>query len=812
MHRHRTLTSIVLVIPLCLPSSAQPPMKHGCHYHHEVPGRKPVWTPELKAQIDETIARSDTFDILHYDITLDVTDYAGQQITAATAISFTPLMPGQSFIRFDLVDLTVDSVTDVNGTLSFEQSGDFLKVFFASSPPVGSTNDLTVHYHGHPYRDPVWGGVYFESNMVYSLGIGLSTIPPNFGKVLYPCFDSFVERATYAWHVTSAGGRKFHGQGDLVGEVVLGGDTVRRDFLMNDAIPTHVSAFAVSNYVDSNWVHIGAYGPVNIRLTAQGSGINTMVNKFADLDGAIDAMEFWFGPQPYDRVGYVQTTDGAMEHPTNIAYPLFMNGQNNQANQNLYSHELGHHWWGDMVTPHVHNHMWLKEGPAEYASHLAEEWIDGHDAFIDMVKDNHLNVLRNAHIYDGGFWPMSPMPDAHIYGDHTYYKGASVMHNLRGYLGDTLFRQAMTGVQGLLAETDMTPEQFRDALESAGGVDLDAFFNDQVFKPGFSVWVVNDVRPAGIPGSYEVDLRQRLRACPDWYTDVPLDITFIGADGATQEHLITAGGELPATLVLPCAFTPAMTVIDRHNRLNMARMDFEQTIVPGVSYNPQLPYVDFRADDISVPDTALLRVEHIWAGPDADDLGWGIDAISSTHYWIVDGLWPAGLKLNGRILYDGATATDLDNDLYGVTEADARLVYRATPQDPWEVYPYTTIVSGGLSDGGGQMKMDTLLRGQYAFANGTAIAQVPDPAAAGDHLPVYPTPADDRITVVLEADGVVLVDLIAGDGRLVQRTQTRSNGRSLHSVDVSSLAAGSYFVRVSAVDGSVLGTAKAEVR
>ena len=63
-----------------------------------------------------------------------------------------------------------------------------------------------------------------------------------------------------------------------------------------------------------------------------------------------------------------------------------------------------------MVAPTIHNHMWLKEGPAEYSSHLFTEWKDGHEAFVDLVKDNQQFVLEECHIQDGGFIPFRPCP------------------------------------------------------------------------------------------------------------------------------------------------------------------------------------------------------------------------------------------------------------------------------------------------------------------------------------------------------------------------------------------------------------------
>ena len=166
-----------------------------------------------------------------------------------------------------------------------------------------------------------------------------------------------------------------------------------------------------------------------------------------------------------------------MEIAENIAYPDGMPGQSLFENRGLLGHELGHHWWGDAVTPYVHNDMWIKEGPAEYTGHLVEEWLGGTEAFVNAVKNNQFDVLKNSHVQDGGFQPLSPMPDPYIYGHHTYYKGAAVLHNLRGYLGDSLFRQTMQGVQQQFADSAVDANAFRDALELVSRADLDPVFD-----------------------------------------------------------------------------------------------------------------------------------------------------------------------------------------------------------------------------------------------------------------------------------------------------------------------------------------------
>ncbi|MEO8069407.1 MAG: M1 family aminopeptidase [Flavobacteriales bacterium] len=812
MLHSRSISALILCFSLF--STVAQPYKYGCHYFRNQGDHRYLPTAMEKSQIDETIARSDTFDILHYDINMDVTDYANELIKASTTITYTPLMAGQDFIRFDLFSLTVDSVTDANGPMSYGYDGDFLRVDFLQQPQVGTNYQITVHYRGTPHRDPEWGGFYFEADYIYNLGIGLSTIPPNFGKVWYPCFDSFVERATYTYTVKSAGGRVAHCMGDMVNETLLGGDTVVRTFDFSLPIPTHLSAIAVAAYVDSNYTHTGAYGPVPVRLSAKSNQLNAMSAKLVDLGGAIDACEYWYGQHAFERVGYALTTDGALEIPTNIAYPQFMTGGTEAENRGLYSHELGHHWFGDAVAPRVHNDMWLKEGPAEYASHLFEEWLYGEDAFVKVVKDNQLFVLEQAHLQDGGFQALSPMPDAYIYGLHTYYKGAAVLHNLRGYLGDSLFRVGLHYVQEQLAFNDMTPQQFRDTLEAGTGADLHPFFDAWVFAPGFAAFVVDDMTAAQNGGQWNVDLllRQKLRGTSAWHHQVPLDLTLVGANWQRQEFRVMADDEF-SNVSVTADFEPVMAILNGHNRLNQARMDYEFTIPANGSFPSVLPYTKFRLYDQNLVDTALFRVEHIWSGPDADNLGYGVDELSDTHYWTVDGIWPAGTELQGKLYYDATDATDLDFPVYGATEADAILVYRATASDPWELYPDLVASLGSLTDGIGNFTMNNLRKGQYAFARGSAVIGIADHEQPSGQLQVFPVPVNDMLTVrgQCATSATALFDVFDAAGRLVLRSTAKVSGGFEQRIAVADLPPGSFSIVARTANGEQLGTARFEV-
>ena len=804
------LRTILLSCCIAIAASAMAqPYQYGCHYFRNQQHPVTSMTAADRELIDDIIARSDTFDILHYDIAIDVTDYAGQQIKAATTITYTPLMAGQDFIRFELWDLQVDSVVSPSGPLTFSNDTQTLKVDFATQPAVGVTDTLTVYYQGHPHRDPDWGGFYFESGYIYSLGIGLTTIPPNFGKVWYPCFDSFVERATYTYHVKSSGLYRAHCQGDFLGETQLGGDTVVRTFNMDHSMTTHLSAIAVADYRDSNFVHSGAYGDVPVRLTAKPTQLAAMAGRFGDIGSAIDACEFWFGQYPWQRVGYVLTTDGALEIPTNIAYPDFMPSQSIKQNRGLFTHELGHHWWGDIVAPRTQNDMWMKEGPAEYSSHLIEEWIGGPSALVREENDNQLYVLRSAFIQDGGYLALSPMPDAEIYGLHTYYKGASVLHNLRGYLGDTLFRHGMSQVQVDHANSALDAAGFRDALEAATGYDLHPFFDDQVFSPGFSVFVPNgySVEPNGAQWTVDLNIKQKLRGTTAFHHDVPLDITVISAAGQRQEFNELVGDEF-SSVQLQADFDPAMVVLNERVRLNQARLAFEDTLIPGVTSSLSLNWVDFQLFKDAIVDSTFIRVEHVWAGADQTPLGVGIDEVSDSHYWTVDGLWPEGTALHAKLNYTGNISTALDFGLYGTTEEGAFLVYRSGPEFPWGVYPDQTVNAGTLTNGLGSINIDVLRRGQYAFAKGTGAIGIAETAEHAGKLVLYPVPVRDALTVQLPdaAVGTVQCTVLANDGRMVMQAARNTDGNDRITLNVAELAVGNYVLHVADAKGKRIGS------
>jgi aminopeptidase N len=174
---------------------------HRCHHFNTR-----AWTPDNTVQASNE--RSDTIDVLNYNIRLDITNLTGQTIQGNTEITFTPLMNNVNEINLDLLELIVDSVKQGTTVLTWTYNDTLLKVNLPATMNPGDTNSVTVWYHGTPQGDASgWGGFYFQSGYAYNLGVGFDADPHTYGRVWHPCFDNFVERATYTQTIGTNSGR-----------------------------------------------------------------------------------------------------------------------------------------------------------------------------------------------------------------------------------------------------------------------------------------------------------------------------------------------------------------------------------------------------------------------------------------------------------------------------------------------------------------------------------------------------------------------------------------------------------------------------
>lgn len=747
--------------------------------------------------LNEENLRSDTIDILHYNINLDVTDFSGKTISGFTEVKFAPKMNNISSLTLDLHQLTVDSVI-YNGPRNFTYNDSIIVVDLNTTLNPTDTSFLKVYYHGQPQLDPTgWGGFYFTSGYAFNLGVGFGAKPHNLGRYWYPCFDNFKEKASTEFHILAPQGKVAVANGELIHDSTLANGNSLRHWEITEPIPTYLTMIAVAPYTTVHDMFNGTFGNTPIELYATPGDTTNLKISFQHLHDAMTAFEDGYGKYRFNKIGYslVPFNGGAMEHASNITYPR-SSADGTTGSETLMAHELAHQWWGNTATCLTPEDMWLNEGMASYSEYLfLEKTYDWEAARKEVVKTN-LSVLRRAHIDEGGYLAVSGVSHENTYGTHVYDKGSLVGQNLRQYLGDNDFFNGLTDYLNNNEFENMSSEEFRDHLTNYTGNDMSHFFEPWVFNGGFPDFVIDSVITNPTPGLNEVKvyIQQKLKGAPQFYDNVPLEISFFDQNWNRQIEKVRVDGQYDViTLQMPTE--PVYTTLNFDNKLCYATTDNTQIIktTGAKTFSNALWNVTVN----QVTDSALLRIEHHWTAPDpVKDYNNKAYKLSDYRYWRVSGILPTTFDAEVQFNYDGRTAGGyLDSSLVNITEDSLVLLYRSSPAEDWEEYThYNKNTLGTTPNKFGVITISQLALGEYTLANiDHNVLGINDQTSAASTLKVYPNPADSDLTFQIEGIPFDKIEIYDVTGKLIESFNLQ--GQNNYSINTASYNSGNYIYK-----------------
>ena len=748
--------------------------------------------------------RSDTIHILHNDITLEVADFTTRTIVGHAIVTLTPKL-STDHVTFDLEALTVDSVRCNQQTVAFSHQNSKLTLPL-NGVAVGDTAVVEVFYQGVPMHDN-WGGVFFIGEYAYSIGVTLDAVPHSIGRAWFPCFDEFTSKSSFALHVTTEPQKMAVCGGLLTDTMTLPSGNKQWTWQMDEPIPAYLVSMAVGDYRVYEDTFHGQEAVIPIQIYAQPSYIDRIAGSFVHLKQILHGYERMFGPYRWPRVGYVLVNfnGGAMEHATNIAYPMFA-VTGTTAYETLFGHELFHHWFGDLITCSRPEEMWINEGFAEYSEALCQEILYNNettDAYLNYLRDMHRSTLKNIAISDDGHYPLDEVPQSVTYGMHSYQKGALVVHTLRQYMGDSLFFAGFRNLLSNHAYGNLNSVEMFQYLSQVTGMDLMDFYQGWVHNPGFLHFSIDSIVPAG-GMQYRVYLHQKLHHATHFANSNKVDLTFVSASRElyTVEGVMFSGEFGCVSVTLP--FEPMFGMVDYYEKMMDATLDYTGNLVDGKSLTGT--DANCTAKLTHFPDTVLVRIEHNLVAPDQpDQLPDSICAMSDSHYWTVylgynphaqttpEGAIPPDGTLTFR--FQRGSPSSLDYELsHGYDVENLKLLYRPTAADPWRVV-HTTQSGSPVA---GYLKTDFLASGQYAMAVGSPSAAIADRNQVKLYL--YPNPSRGNLLIrVSEPEFAGRVEIVDAVGRVVKRL--KMDGNELR-VNTSRFPAGIYYVRVIGPDGA----------
>jgi hypothetical protein len=787
---------LLLLVFLCLSRTIAFAQTHCGHRH--------VGNLRMMNQYDDpTNARSDSFDVVLTAISLDVTQMPQNNLRGHCTHTVEPLLPNSDRILFDLAPtLSVDSVK-VNGIArTWQQQGHHVHIFFGTEGMPTEAFAVEIGYHGNPPVDNSFGGLYNVSGYVYNLGVGFNADPHNFGRAWYPCFDSFVERASHEVSVLTNNGRTAYCGGLRTSVETVGQDSLRTTWFLQEPIPSYLVSVAVSNYTHVEWEYETAEGnSIPVYLTARPADTTAFKNSMTTLLPWIQQGEELFGPYKWPRVGFVAVlfNGGAMEHATNIAYPLFaIDGTLNY--ETLMAHELSHHWWGDLVTCSTAEDMWLNEGWASYCEALYVEQQYGRQAYIDYVMANHKSVLTSAHVSDGGRYPISGVPHELVYGAHVYNKGASILHNIRSIMGDEAFFNASRDFLAAYSFQPVSSEDMKNFFQNYTTRDMDVIFEQWVYSPGYPNFRLDRVPFFDLGTQIEVKQYNHYNAISYDGFDLQIRVEDYSFGDVIAEESFVEIGDYYSTFVPNYTedFSRIVT-INVENAILNAVLPEQRTI-----YNTGIHSFNYAEATLTVNemnfDSLVVRIENHWAPaavPNAIPL---TDIVlSNDRCWSVQcGQFYASPEMNLTLRFFGnETSSTYYDPLFfeylsttSFTENDLKIFYRSFENDEWVLWDSFLIETlGSATNWNGRVQIFDVLPGYYCWGVQTGIINTEEIVPNVQSVSVYTSP-DAHLHMISEnTQGIFTIYDVLGkqiDAIHVQQRHTN--------LDMNAWATGTYLV------------------
>lgn len=706
--------------------------------------------PFAQAQI-----AGENIDVTHYAIHVNELNFTNHTLQGETFVDFTATANVQQIV-LELKSLVVTSVTATGASVAnFSQDGDFLFINLASPMAIGASATLDIIYGGSTFSE-TWGGVeWWGADYVYNLGVGFDSQPHNLGKTWFPCVDNFTDKATYNVFVTTTNDKKAICGGELVATVDNGDGTSTWHWITPQEIATYHISFAVGNYEVWEDGYDGIEHYIPITVYAKPNQMNNVPGTFVHIKEIISFFEENLGPYPFNRIGYVSTGKGCMEHTDNIALAAsIIDGQT--TGEEYIAHELSHMWSGNLVTCADAGDMWLNEGFAQFWGAFYEVGIYGNEHFQNTISAmvNSINSWCNN---ENNWIPLNNMPLNMTYdGTAIYDRGAVIVNTMMNYMGRENFLSAMRQYFQQYAYQTATSEQLCEALSQYSGIDMHGFFDTYVYSSGMPhlYAVIKSVEQDG--DLYDVTIELRYQHIGDTHIGQgnAYYITFIGPDFQLATERVDWDG-LSDHMTITLDFEPVGMVNDFDN--NWLDGKTQKNFM--LTSSSQQSFGSFKVEAVNFTDSVFVAVENHLVGPYDDPLIPYLN-LSSKHFWTISRYDFGEAEVKGVFDY----STSSDGDILQSENDSATLLYRRDASEAWHEIAYT--VFAGSTWKHGRLIVDNLLSGEYTFAAW-------DKEALGEEkhympkqrMQVYPNPAEGIINISWGEATDGQIRIVGSDGK-----------------------------------------------
>lgn len=438
----------------------------------------------LKA--DEPYARSRDYDLQHSRIAFHF-DIEHKKILGDVTHSLSVLRDGTSKAVFDSVDLSIQNVTVNKVAVKFETTGDKLIVPLPGAAKAGDKFEIAIRYEGKPSK-----GMYFilpdkdypdRPKHIWTQGESEDT------RYYLPTYDYPNDRLTTETVLTVPASWITVSNGKLISVSDAGKGL--KTWTWRESVPSSTYLLTVVagefDEVKDSWrgMPVTYYAPKGRgdRLSINYSRTPAMIDLFSKKLGVDYPWEKYaqvmvddFVAGGMENSSATTNTSSSLNHPK-IAAELLTD------EDGLISHELGHQWFGDLVTCKDWGDIWLNEGFATFMENL---WMEAHYG-KDQADFERWEATRqwfgDSNLYKKPI-VRHDFDDSSEFDGNAYTKGAWVLHMLRHQLGENAFFRSLNHYLEVNRGKNVVTADFAKAIEESSNMNVDQFFSQWLYGAG----------------------------------------------------------------------------------------------------------------------------------------------------------------------------------------------------------------------------------------------------------------------------------------------------------------------------------------
>jgi aminopeptidase N len=445
-----------------------------------------LWSGAGLLRADEPFARSKDYDLQHSKIGLRFQPEQKKVIGEVTH-SVTLLRDGLQNISFDSVGLQIESVRINKSVAKFSTTESKLVVTLPNGANAGAKYDVEIKYQGTPSK-----GLYFilpdkdypnRPLQIWTQGESEDT------RYYLPTYDYPNDRLTTETILTVPASWQTISNGKLIN--VADASDGMKTWTWRESQPssTYLITVVAGEFVEvkDTWRNIPVtyYAPKDRadRLNPSYSRTPAMIELFSKKLGVDYPWE------KYSQAMVDEFVAGGMENSsatTNTAESLRSPKLVPEYEQNedpLISHELGHQWFGDLVTTKDWGDIWLNEG---FATFMETVWAESHFG-KDTADYDRWESAREwfamRSLYDKPIVRYN-FEESEEFDGNAYGKGGWVLYMLRRQLGEDAFYGGLKHYLEVNRGKNVMTSDLQRAIEEATHTNVDAFFQQWIYGAG----------------------------------------------------------------------------------------------------------------------------------------------------------------------------------------------------------------------------------------------------------------------------------------------------------------------------------------